>query len=605
MADNQKVTPPEGYDVVEAPEGYDLVSDEELPDFSKVKGGASTNYGSSFYTKPLFSYNTGGARGGGYREDASGNKVPEQINFVSPRDIVHELPNVLAGAASLAQPEIGLFRALATAGLTGAGGSGLAQATDVAMGLPPDPNGASTATKAGFEQMLYEVPGQALKGIKGLIKSRLPQKPEELVAEKVAKDLGLDVTPGEIAPKLGRKETQLKTIKDAAETEINSIFGKPDTAHNIGVAVYDANKAAREVAGKISSENYAKLEGLTVDLSKNTRLLRSLPPSLLPRKISKALATIAELRNPKYNNPPELIAKETKKLLGEVDFNTVRELRSGVREAAYLPPTQALMAKQNVGELKLAHNKLSDILTKSARAQGKGAEYETARNFHREIGDLFQRGLGSEINKLERDPQKIINLVTLGDMSAVKDLKAIFNYAQKYGSPVQALTAAKAEKAFQRGVLEERVLNFPVEKWADAIDDKIGKNVLAEIIGDVPANNLKAIATTAKQLNLDSRVAEDALALLVAKTGKLPAGMLSTRSVLKDITSYVTPSVQSTRRYVSALEAIGSKNPGNMIRGAKIMVDIWNEMEKNKPPAPPRPQTTPPPLLAPPTPQNP
>jgi len=514
----------------------------------------------------------------------------DTYSLPSPRDIVSQAPSVGAAALTTAFPEVSIPLRLGAAFAGGAFGSGVEQVGEkLNAAAPPSApifgnNPGVRAAVSGAEQMLYELPAGLATLLGKKAASTLPKKADEKLAETVSESLGMNLKPGEVAPKLSRKEEKLATLSEAAQKNIADTFGVKDTPHEAGVAIHNATQRASKIAHDLSSENYKKLQGLVVDLGPHSETILSIPPSLLPPELAAAAKGIVELR---ANNFPEAMVKKAEKAaFGKVPFNVVQDLRTAVREASDLPPGQALMANANIGNLKNIKGKLSGILDQAAKSQGKEAEWRTANDFHKGIGDLFERGLGSEINRTGiSDPQRIVSLIKPHDIKAVRDMKAIFSYAEKSGSPVEVAQAKAAQRKFQRGFLDQKILDAPVENWRGIIDKNVGRDVLAEVLGNTEAEkNLYAIATTAGQIAPDSKLVADALAIAIAKTGLPHAGYGSVRTILKEVAQAVTPSVSNTRKLVGYMQTLAKPQTGNAARAAEGLVELWMKTKEKQPP---------------------
>jgi len=533
-----------------------------------------------------------------------GGLTGNTYSLPSPRDIVAQAPSV--GAAALTtlatgSPQAGAMARMGVAALGGVLGSQVQQVGDILNAAPPAPPtlgekfllGASKDSPAspaarmilsGATEGLFEIPGVlASKAGKAASKS-LPSTAEEKIAESVDDTLSLGLKPGEIVAPQTRKEKILESLTESGKGDVLSTFGARDTPHEAGQLIYNANKNARKIAGDISRLNYEKLSGIQVNLQPHAQTILSIPPSLLPAELADKVKSIAELRANRF--PPAMIKKAEAEAFGTVPFDTVRELRTAVREASELPPKDALMANARIGELRLANKELTGILDGAAKDAGKYDDWREATNFHKGIGDLFDRGLGSEINRTGlTDPQNIVSLISPNDMKAVRDMKAIFRYAEEGGDAAAIRQAKSAERKFQRAFLDQKVLDYPVTEWKSRIEKSAGRDVLAEILGNRDAEErLYAIATTAEKISVDSKIASDALAFAIMKTGKVPASFGTVKNLIKDVTIWASPTVKNTRRLVKALEFAAKPGTTNYARGVEVLGSLLAEMEKEKPP---------------------
>lgn len=574
-------------------------------DFSGVKGGASTVSVKGSYDKPIFTApvpDTPGNRG--YREQSLGVPPGPTMPGVTPRDVVNQLPNVAAAVATaFLSPAAGFsVRTLTAAGAGGA--SSLAvQGGEKVADVPPSPPsigeryllGASNAepasplAKATLEaitQGVFEIPGAMFKLAAGKIGSRLPSTAEELLKERAANELGMDLTTSEIKPILSDKEKKLKEIAEKTIAGIDAKFGEKPSLHNAGEAIYSATKNARSIAGKLSSANYKELAGLTVDLQPHADTILSIPPSLLPPELAAAVKGIAELKANRF--PPAMVKKAEQEAFGTIPFQTVQELRTAVREASDLPPKDVLTANISIGLLKNANKKLTTILDEAAAAGGKSAEWKTAREYHRTITDTFgPNGLGGQISATGiKDPQQIVALIAPNDMKAVRDMKQIFKYTEEGGDASAKLLAKQAERQFQRAFLSQKILDYPVEQW-QARMKYAGRDVIAEILGNNEAEALlHSNATLAAQLTPESQLLIDAVVAGSMKGIPIPASFGTRKNILKDLLNHSAFKISTAKKLKTALEvgATAAPNTARYLSAVRSLASMIKEIQQESPP---------------------
>jgi len=525
------------------------------------------------------------------------------VSLPSNRTAAKELPTIGAMlATAFLGPGAGVAVRTGMAGLGGVLGSGVEQGAEALSDAPPSSpdhpmvraakSGGKEAAGEGLFGTLFSKAGQYFK-------STLPSTPEELAKEAALEKAGLYLKPGEIKPPLMREDKIGKQAKEYAENLITKEFGDASDPTSVGRAIYEANAQASRIAHDLSGARFEALNDVPVKLTASD--IADIPASMLPEEITKkfgkvkaAEEAVQALKATKDPGPfhsielaeAEAALKEAGKAVQEVSFNSVRELGTALREAAKMPPASALMVNTNKGLMKLRAKNVTELLNRATAAVGRDAEWKEARVLHKAVGDLFERGLGSEINRTGvKDPQRIVSLITADDRTAVESIQKIFAYAEQAGDQAQKDIAAGARRAFEREFLDQKILSQPIEKWHAQIEKSIGKDTWDALFAQNPAvgSNIAKIASAMPNLAINPDVGLD-IAALIGKQGKTGLSYQNLKGLMREFLVWASPSSRNTRKLVTALEQVGSKGP-NYLRGIKSLEALASEMEAEKPPA--------------------
>lgn len=581
------------------PDRYNNATGDE--DFFAVTGGGSSSATSatstpprpSFYDKPLFSFTQSTNRG--YAEESQGIPAKAERVNVSPRTAAEQIPTIAAMIATGGLgPGAGLLTRALVAGAAGGAGGAVQQGVEKLADAPPSPsmfgdNPLGRILGAGGEQAIGETIAGGLGKIGKAIKSRyLPDTAEFRAGEALSATMEKKLKPQEISPIPGGKEKKLKELESIAREELDKKFGPTLFPTDAGRAIADINTTASEVAHAISRKNYEPTNALKVDLAPYSELLANIDSKYLPESLKRGLHKVTKAKA-KMEEPETVMRLARKVVEGDsqlraVPFTELQELRTALRTAA--TPSNAVAADTTSMQLNKLANRIGAILDSEAEKAGVGKQWRAADTWHREtIGDVFDRGIGKEIEKIGiSDPQRIVSLIKPNDKKAVEDLHKIFDFASM-GGPEAAAKAVAARQAFERAFLDEKILNAPVGKWQGQIDS-VGKDVYELVLSKDPAAaaNLYRISGVMKRLAPDGDIPKDIAAFLAMQTGVIPASFGTQKNILRDAAIWAMPNVHKTREYVNALEWIGSKNPVNMVRGAKVLSALLQEKAKEEPP---------------------
>lgn len=561
-----------------------------------------------FLDRPFLEWQGADVRG--KADDAAGIKRPPVSHSITPRDVVQLLPSAAAMVATG-----GLAGAPVAAQMLAATGAGLVgnaaeQGVEMLTDSPPSANifgstnPVARMATAGLGEGLTQGVGIAAGKLKDRIARRLPSSPEEKAIEATADKYGIELTAGEIKPKLSPTQQKIVDFTMAARNEADKI-GSSMPRHDAGRAVAEANKAASEIAHAQSNLNYQPFQGLKTDLTPHLDLIKRVPRGLLPPSILKVLeqeeakkAAIADVLESVKAYPKSIqdqAVQEVEKqfagdTLADIPFMDLKELRSKVGQLATRPP--ALAADTNTGLMKKLYTDLTGVMDNTVSESGLRKEWEAATTYHRnKVGKLFSRrtGVSNQIQKLaEKDPQDILKKIQPHDRQAVMDLNEIFDFARHpLATPEQRTALTAARSTFQRAFLDQKILHLPPQAWKQELE-RYGDDVLEMIYKDNPKvlDNIRSISSATAQLAPDVYIGEDVMAFLLSRVKGINTGVGSNRTILRHVAEYVTPSVKKTRSFVEKLKWAQEKGP-NYIRGITGLGELAVEMAKNKPPSAP------------------
>lgn len=456
------------------------------------------------------------------RTPATSHEARQAQQALAEQMITKALPFATSTAATLALPGGGLIWPAVVAGLGAVPGAAIGEELEERAGRRPPARtpgevmarlAVPAAEMAGGEFAGRAILRPVLRGVTSAVAGlfrRAAMRPENVAVKEASEELGLRLTPGQIAGQtpagaIGR------TLEFAGET---SLLGRPGIeaaraegrAHALravddalatlsprtspaatGTAAQDAIRTGNRIFHEYAGDLYGQVDNVAAGIQVDVTPLKTEAQRIIGQKV-QAAGMYPILGQPQAT--ASLVLNQILSGPDQVPFAVAQQIRTKLMSIS--PQPGELVAKEAPGIAKHMAGLLTDAMDSSARALNPAAAtaWATARTFWKEGHDIFERSLIQSL--VDRNPELLIASIKPGAVTdAVKIKQAILGYAEQHGTPAQVAQARATWNQFREQFARTKLLADPEAGVADAGDllnlkdrmTKMGPDMLRTIYG--------------------------------------------------------------------------------------------------------------------------
>lgn len=293
-------------------------------------------------------------------------------------------------------------------------------------------------------------------------------------------------------------------------------IGRNATASRIGSTLFKARETGARLGRQRESALWKPLEGVELDLSP---MLQKNPKSIEAARqvldhmginvddIVKQKIAHMQTVDPNFQASPAdvvaLSAEVADEALQAVPLGRANEIRSALLTGGRQGASQGLRGASQGASQRLA-DELTDAMEESVRASSPAdlAAFKQAREFTRDLHSTFNKGIGRKMHGLEKNPEKIPELIHAYNSTEVHQLKKVLFQHAAPGSPEYRAALVAWDNGFDQKlkqllgqVVEQRGSKQTIRFENLSKVTESGKSALADIL-DKNRETLGALATT-------------------------------------------------------------------------------------------------------------